>query len=150
MSVSLTGDDVIIIKERQLADLADGDVVVLDTPNNIAEGKRGKNGNVIIAYNATGKVITATIRVLKGSSDDKFLNREFNTYINNRVGYIMMTAEFIKKVGDGAGNITSEIYTMSAGFVTKFPGSKENVEGDTEQGVSIYEIQFMNTDRALV
>jgi len=147
--ISLTGDDISIINGRQLYDLADGDVVSLDAPNNLADGKRGKNGNSIIALNSTGKIVNVTIRVLKASPDDKFFNRQMNQYLNAKAAYVLMNGEFIKKSGDGAGNITSDIYTLGGGYVSKLPNSKENVEGDTEQGVTIYTLQFMNSDRII-
>jgi hypothetical protein len=148
-STSLSGNDLTYISDRLLADLADGDAVVLDFPNNLVEGKKGKNRNAIITFNATGEQVTVTIRILKGSPDDKFFNNELNIYRNNKAGYILLAGEFIKRSGDGAGNIINEIFTMGAGFVQKFPNTKENVEGDSEQGVSIYQLVFMNTDRSL-
>ena len=149
MSVALTGNDTTIINDRILSNLADGDAVTLDYPNNLVEIKKGKNGNVLYAFNATGEQTTTTIRVLKGSADDKFLNQELNTYRNNKAGYILLTSQFIKNIGDGAGNIANEIYNMTAGIVQKIPNTKENVEGDTEQAVSIYQIIFANTDRSI-
>lgn len=148
-SVALTGNDLTVIKGRIMEDLADGDAVVLDFPNNIADGKVGKNKNVIIAFNATGEQVTVTVRILKGSADDKFLNGELNSYRNSRPSYTLMTGEFVKRVGDGEGNITNEIYTVGAGFIQKYPSAKENVEGDTESAVSIYQIQYNNTDRSM-
>lgn len=148
-NTSLSGDDITIINDRIITDLADGDAINLDFPNNLVEGKKGKNRNVIITFNATGEQTTVTIRVLKASADDKYFNQELNTYRNNKAGYVLMSGEFIKRSGDGLGNIINEIYTMSAGIIQKIPNVKENVEGDTEQGVTIYTILFMNTDRSL-
>lgn len=146
---SLTGGDLIIVKDRQLSDFGDGDVVSFDLPNNIADGKRGKNGNAIIAFNSTGQTTTATIRILKGSPDDKFFNQEMNIYLRDKASYVLMSGEFIKKSGDGEGNVVNDILTMSGGFVQKIPNMKDNVEGDTEQGVSVYQIMFMNVNRSL-
>lgn len=148
-SVTLTGDDVVILSDRILADLADGDAVVIDVPNDIVTGKKGKNGNVTISFNAQGEVVDVTLRVLKGSADDKYLNSELNSYRQNKSGYVLLTAEFIKNVGDGEGNIIKEIYTLSAGFIKKLPAVKDNVEGDNEQSVSVYALQFMNANRSM-
>jgi len=147
--VSLTGDDTSLVSGRILEDLSDGDCVNIDVPNDIAAGKRGKNGNVIIAYNSTGKQVEVTFRVLLGSADDKFFNKELNGYSNNRPGYILLTGEFIKNVGDGLGKVTKVIYSMTAGFIKKMPTIKENQEGDTEQSVAIYIVQYNNTDRSI-
>lgn len=149
MSVSLTGKDTIIIDSRILNDLGTGDVANLEFPNNLVEAKTGKNGNVIYAYNASGKVTNVTLRVIRGSADDKYLASRMQEYINDPPTFILIAGEFIKRVGDGAGNITADIYTMKGGVVQKIPGGKENVEGDTEQALSIYVIVFANTDRVM-
>lgn len=149
MGTVLTGKDTTILNERIFADLADGDCVNLAFPNNLVEAKVGKNGNTVYAFNATGKQATATIRVLRGSSDDKWLTSELNSYVNDPVAYALLTGEFIKRVGDGAGNVTADVYKFNGGVVQKYPEVKENVEGATDQGVAIYTIVFANTDRIL-
>jgi hypothetical protein len=149
MSVALTGKDTIIVDTRLLTDLGTGDVVNIDAPNNLAELKQGKNGNAIYAYNASGKIVNVTVRVIRGSPDDKYLASRMQEYINDPAKFILIGAEFTKRSGDGLGNITNEIYTMSGGIVQKMPGGKENVEGDTEQAISIYVIVFSNVDRIL-
>lgn len=149
MGVALTGKDTSIIGTRILADLADGDCVNLDFPNNLVEAKIGKNGNTVYAFNATGKQATATIRVLRGSADDKYFSSEMNAYINDPAAYTLMSGEFIKRIGDGEGNITADIYQFKGGVIQKIPTVKENVEGATDQGVSIYTIIFANTARIM-
>lgn len=148
-SVALTGNDVAILDSRILRDFADGDTIVLDVPNNLAEGKAGKNGNMIYAYNASGRIVNATIRVLRGSADDKYLNSRLQEYINDPAGFVLIAGEFIKRTGDGAGNITAETYRLDGGAFQKMPGGKENVAGDTEQAVAVYVITFANSQRAL-
>lgn len=149
MSVALTGKDTTIIDTRRLTDQATGDCVLIDAPNNLVELKQGKNGNAIYAYNATGKQVNVTLRVIRGTADDKYLAARMQEYINDPAAFVLISGEFIKRSGDGAGNITNEVYTMSGGIIQKMPGGKENVEGDTEQAVSIYVIIFSNADRVL-
>ena len=149
MSVSLTGSDTTLINNRVLTDLADGDCVNLDFANEIATLKTGKNGNVIYSLNETGRECSVTIRLLRGSKDDKFLNNLIQIQKGNFAGFILLSGEFIKKVGDGEGNITSDTYIMSGGIFLKHVGAKNNAEGDTEQSVSIYELKFANAPRAL-
>lgn len=148
-SVSLTGSDVHIIQGRLLTDLADGDCGALTFPNDIAAAKVGKNGNAIYSFNQTGKLTQYVVRVLRGSSDDKFLNNLYTQMVNNFAGFILMNGEFIKKVGDGKGNITSDTYIMSGGIFTKGVEAKDNQEGDTEQAVSIYTFNFTNSPRSI-
>ena len=88
MSVALTGKDTTIIDTRRLTDFATGDVVLIDAPNNLVEVKQGKNGNAIYAYNATGKQVTATIRVIRGTADDKYLAARMQEYINDPAAFV--------------------------------------------------------------
>lgn len=149
MSTSLTGKDTTIIAGRVFKDFADADTVVIDIPNNIVEAKVGKNGNTIFAFNSTGKTTNATLRLIRGSADDKFLNNKLNEYLQDPAAFVLLLGEFIKRSGDGQGNITSDIYKMEGGVVQKIPITKENVEGDTEQAVSIYQLIFANTSRII-
>lgn len=149
MSVALTGKDTTILDSRMLTDFGTGDVVLIDAPNNLGEIKQGKNQNTIIAYNASGKQVTVTLRVIRGSADDKYLASRMQEFINDPPRFVLIAGEFIKRTGDGAGNVTNEVYTMQGGFIQKMPGAKENVEGDTEQAVSIYQIVFSNADRVM-
>jgi hypothetical protein len=147
--VALTGKDTTIIDSRLITAFGNGDVVLIDAPNNLGEAKAAKNGNVLIAYNASGKQVVVTLRIIRGSDDDKYLASRMQEFINDPPAFVLMAAEFIKRTGDGAGTITNEIYTMQGGFIQKMPGAKENVEGDTEQAVSIYQMIFSNADRVM-
>lgn len=149
MSVALTGKDTTIIDTRRMTDLGTGDVVMIEAPNNLVELKQGKDGNAIFAYNASGKQTVVTIRVIRGSADDKYLAARMQEYINDPAAFVLISGEFIKRTGDGAGNITNEVYTMDGGVIQKMPSTKENVEGDTEQAVSIYTLVFANSDRVM-
>jgi len=154
MSVSLTGSDIIQIGStggslRTLADLADGDTGVLDFGNNLVEGKVGKNGNTIYSFNSTGKQATLTLRVVRGSADDKYFNAEMNLYLRDRAAYPLLTGEFVKRAGDGLGNVTADVYAMNGGIIQKMPNVKENVEGDTEASITEWVIFFANVDRSL-
>lgn len=143
-AVALSGNDTINIQNTILADLADGNCVEMTFPNDIANCKIGKNGNAIYGLNTTGQMSEVKIRVIRGSTDDKFLNGLLVAQQNNFAGTILLFGEFIKKLGDGQGNITSDTYIMSGGVFTKIPEAKTNVEGETEQSVSVYTIKFAN------
>lgn len=140
MSMALTGKDTIIVDTVMLTDFADGDTASLEMPNNLAEYKAGKNGNVIIAYNAQGEVGTFTLRLLAGSKNDKYMSARQQEYINDSASFVPLAMEFIKRVGDGEGNVTNIVYQLAGGVIQKIPAGKENVEGDTVQAVSIYPI----------
>jgi hypothetical protein len=149
MSMAITGKDSLILDTHIFSDMADGDTSVIDFPNNLAEAKAGKNGNVIIAQNAGGRMATLVLRVIRGSGDDKWLNSRLQEYINDAAAFITLGGELIKRSGDGAGAVASDVYIMSGGTFQKIPGTKENVEGDTEQAVSIYTIIFGLAKRAI-
>lgn len=143
-SVSLTGADTIQIDSRVLRDLADLDCVKLTFPNDVAAMKVSKNGNTIYALNETGKIVECEHRVLLGSDDDKYLNSRLQEMKGDLSGFILLTASFAKRVGDGQGNLSTKIYQCTGGVFKKQPEAKTSAEGDTEQSVAIYTISFHN------
>lgn len=147
--VSLSGNDTIQINNQVLQGLADQNVVELTFPNEIAQVKTGKNGNSIYGFNTTGQQCEVKVRTVRGSSDDQFLNNLLIQQQNNFAGFVLMTGQFIKKIGDGQGNITSDTYILAGGVFTKQVEAKSNVEGDTEQSISIYMLKFANAPRAI-
>lgn len=148
-SVSLTGSDTIILNNRVISDLADGDCVNLDFPNEIAALKTGKNGNVIYTLNETGQEAVVTMRTIRGSADDRFLNGLMAIQKQNFAGFILLSGEFIKKIGDGEGNVRNDTYILTGGIFTKQINAKTNVESDVEQSVSIYEFKFARAPRVI-
>lgn len=148
-TVAMSGDDTCMINNRVLSDFADNDVVVVTFPNDIAQVKTGKNGNSIYGFNASGKQCEVKIRLIRGSNDDKFMNNLLAQQQNNFAGTTLMIGQFIKKIGDGQGNVGSDTYIMSGGVFTKIPEAKSNVEGDTEQSTCIYTIKFSNSPRVI-
>ena len=148
-TVSMSGDDTVVINKTVLADFADGAIVELTFPNEIMALKTGKNGNTIYGFNASGKACDVKLRVMRGSSDDKFLNGLLSQQQNNPAGFPLMVASFVKKIGTGSGEITNDTYVLSGGIFSKLVEAKSNVEGDTEQSVSIYMMKFSNSPRAI-
>ena len=146
MSISLTGGDSVQLDDRVLSDFADGDIATLEFPNDIATAKAGKNGNLIFAFNETGRICEATLRILLGSADDKWLNSRLAELMapGKLSDFILLTGVFSKRVGDGSGVISTKVYTLGGGIFKRQPGVKSNVEGNTEQSVAIYTIQFGN------
>lgn len=148
-SVSMSGDDTIIINNTVLPDLGDGNVVELTFPNDISDVKTGKNGNSIYGFNASGKQCEVKIRVLRASFSDKYLNGLLSSQQQNFARFPLMIGSFIKKIGDGSGNINNDTYVMNGGVFTKQIEGKSNVEGDIEQSLAIYTIKFTNSPRAI-
>lgn len=148
-NVVLTGQDTIQINGRIFNNFADKDVGDLTFPEKIADVKIGKNGNAIFAYNASGLRGELKLRLIRGSADDIFLNNLLAQQQSNFSGFVLMYGEFVKNLGDGAGNQAGDTYVMGGGVFTKIPEVKSNVEGDTDQGVTEWMIDFANNARAI-
>ena len=148
-SIALTGKDTIKINDRILNDQADGDVANLTFPSDISTIKTGKNGNSIYSFNNTGRQAEVTIRVLRGSADDKYLNGLLALQKNEPSTFVLMAGEFTKHIGDGAGNLTTDTYIMQGGIFKKQVEVKENADGDVEQAVSVYTLAFANAPRTI-
>ncbi len=147
--VAVTSKDAISINGRNLNDFADGDVAVITYPNDLGVIKTGKNGNSIISYNYQGKNCEMVLRLVRGTGDDKFMNGLLSSWNNNPAGFVLMISQFVKNVGDGAGNITQDISLCQGGVFKKQVEVKENAEGETDQAVSIYTLIFSNVDRSI-
>lgn len=146
---ALTGDDSIIINNIPLKDFATGDIGTLDIPNNMFDLQTGKNGNTIFALDEAGNNATLTVRLLMGSADDKRLNGMMPKS-DNFASTILATGSVVKQVGDGQGNISFNTYMLAGGMVQKKPNVKTNVNGDTEQAVIEYVIQFAEANRGIL
>lgn len=147
-SFSLTGNDTIQIAGRVLTDFADGDVAKLSFPNDLVAVKNGKNGNAIFNLNAMGEQADLELRVLRSSPDDAFLNDLLVRMTQDLPTFTVMSGYFVKRVGDGKGNVTQDTYITSGGVFQKKVDVAENVEGATDPAVSVYRIKFSNSDRA--
>jgi hypothetical protein len=145
---TLTGDDVVIINDIPLNDFPDNDIATLELPNNLMEISTGKDGNTIFALNEAGNNATLTVRVLMSSNDDKRLNGLIPPS-DGFASYVLLNGSVVKQIGDGAGNISYNTYVLAGGMVQKKPAIKSNVNGDTQQAIVEYVIQFANAARAI-
>lgn len=148
-SVAMSGADTFVLNNRILTDFPDGDVVILKFPNEKANVKTGKNGNSIYGYNASGQQCEAEIRILRGSNDDKWLNNLMAQQDANFAAFPLMQGAAIKKIGDGAGNVSNDMYILSGGVFNKGIEMKSNVEGDTGQSVALYSVKFSVAPRVI-
>ena len=148
-TVSLTGRDTVKINGRVLNDFADGDNAHLTFPNDLVVIKTGKNGNSIYGFKNDGRQAELVLRVLRGSGDDKFLNNLLALMKNDPPAFVLMTGEFVKGVGDGAGNVTGDTYVMSGGVFKKQTEVIENADGNTDQAIAIYTLAFSNAPRSI-
>ena len=147
--VAMSGNDTIIINNRNITDLAEGMCAKLTYSNDISQVKTGKNGNAIFASNTMGLQADLELRVVRGDSDDQFFNNLLSQQNANFAGFPLMIGQFIKKIGDGKGNITSDTYITSGGVFTRQVDAESSVEGDTNQSVAVYKMKFSNAIRVL-
>lgn len=148
-TVRLVGSDTIKINNRLLTDFGHGEIAKLSYAADLVTVKTGKNGNVIYAKNETGNQATLELHVLRGSGDDKFLNTEISLYNADPTRYVLMNAELVKIIGDGTGKVNQDAYILTGGVCTKQVEAVSNVEGDVEQAVSLYTLQFAIAPRTI-
>jgi hypothetical protein len=146
---TLTGSDTITINDRVLTDFGDGSVVNITFPNELVAVKTGKNGNAIYSLNETGRQADVELRILRGSEDDKFLNSLKINMESDIAAFTLLSGEFVKRIGDGLGNVNREIITLSGGVFSQNNDTQSNVEGDTEQALTVYRLRFSNGNKAI-
>lgn len=148
-TVTLVGNDIITLNDNNISDLAEGVVASLAFENDISTTNVGKNGNSIYILNESGKVALLTLRVLRASPNDIYLNSLLNLMQLDLPSFPLMNGEFIKRVGDGNGNVKKDTYTMSGGIFVRNVDASEDKSGGVDQAVAIYTIRFSNAPRVI-
>lgn len=148
-TVSLTGNDTLLLAGRVVTDVADKSWAELTYPNNLVEVKVGKNGNSLYALNASGLIAELTLRLVRGSSDDTYYNGLLAQQKADLSSFVLLSGQLVKRVGDGLGNVTQDVYYIDGGVFQTQVTAASNTEGDTDQSVSIYKFRFTNADRAV-
>lgn len=145
---ALTGNDTIQIGGRVLRNFGDGDVAKLTFPNDLVAVKTGKNGNSIFNLMASGQQSEVELRVIRGSPDDAFLNQQENQMRADLPSFVLLPGYFVKRIGDGKGNVIYDTYLLSGGVFVKLPEASENTEGATDPGLTVWRLKFANAKRA--
>lgn len=146
---SLVGSDTIKINQRILSDLPHGEVAKVSYETDLVTVKTGKSGNTIFAQNASGLSASMDLRVIRGSADDAAMNSLLQAYKGNPTGFVLINAELVKKLGDGQGNVVGDTYILTGGVISKQVEVVSSVEGEVEQGVSLYHLKFAFAARAI-
>lgn len=149
-AVSLTGNDVVTLNGRVFHDFANGAVVKLDFTGELVKVQPSKDGNVIYGLNTDGRMSTLTLRLLAGSSDDRYLNSLLASQLQDLSGFTLIVGSFVKRVGNGAGVVTNIIYNTLGGVIEKFPGASTDTSGNTDQSVAEWVLQFGSNTRAIM
>lgn len=148
-TINFNGQDTVQLNGRVLKDFSDGDIAVLTFPNELVGVKAGKNGNTIFALNETGRVATLDIKIMRASSDDIYLNALFLSMQRDFSRFTALNGQLLKNIGNGSGSVSADIYMLSYGVFRQAIDAKSNVEGDTEQGSSLYRLTFANAPRII-
>jgi hypothetical protein len=149
-SVSLSGKDVLCLNGRVLHDYASGDVAKLTFDADLVTVAAAKDGNIIYALNEQGKMASLGLKLLLGSSDDRYLNSLLANQNSDLSAFILIAGSFIKRVGDGTGKITNVVYNTLGGIVKRYPGASINTTGLVEQSIADWMLIFGNNTRAIM
>lgn len=144
---TVTSNDTLTLNGHVFNDLSVDDVTSITFPNTLINMKTGKNGNTIFAQNAQGQNADLVIRLNRGSTDDQFLQGIISASPNDFPATQLLTGTFVKRLGDGQGNVLSDTYTLQGGVISKQIDGKENVSGDTTQAEAVYNIKFAQASR---
>jgi hypothetical protein len=143
-----TAQDILEFDGELLTNFGEGDVAVITYPNELHGMKTGKGGNTIGAHNEMGREAELSLRVIKGSPDDKRLNSKIIAWKTRSSDFTPSTASFTKIISVDGG-VANEVTSLKFGLPVKVVETKENTEGDTEQVISVYTFRFGDSDRAL-
>lgn len=146
---NLVSQGTLTLYGRVFNNFADGDVSAISFPNDLVKMKTGKGGNTIYSKDEAGRNANAVIRLIRGSSDDQFLQSKLAVSKRDFVSTELAFGEFVIRLGDGSGNVARDVYTLKGGVITRPVDGKENVSADTDQGVAVYTIAFADCDRSI-
>lgn len=146
---TITSEDTITLWDRVFTDLADDDSTAITFPNDNVKVKTGKNKNTIFAKDETGNNANLVLRVIRGSGDDQFVQTKLSQMEADFVSTTLCNGEFVKRLGDGQGNVKRDVYTLLGGVIVRRVDGKENSSGDTAQAVSVYNMTFAQAARII-
>lgn len=146
---TITSNDTLTLNGHVFNDMAVDDVTTISFPNPLVTRKTGKNGNTIYAQNAQGLNADLTLRLMRGSADDQFMQQLINTAPQDFPSTQLLTGTFVKRLGDGQGNVISDTYALAGGVISKLVDGKENVSGDVTQAEAIYNVIFASGQRSM-
>jgi hypothetical protein len=148
---SLFGKDTITIGGRLITDFGAGEIGKLSFATDIATVKTGKDANSIYIKNESGNQASLELKVIRGSGDDAFLNGKITNYKTDPTTFVLITAVLVKPFGIGIAGaaLKSDTYQCEGGIPTKQVEVVFNVEGDSEQAISVYTFIFAYASRTI-
>lgn len=153
MTDAYTAKDTIVCTDYQgsfiLSDFADGTVAELSAPNELSATSTGYNGNSLGSHNEPGRQRELTIRLVKGSSDDKRFNKNYNLWKNRDLRFEPFTMTFTKNVAHSSEPVTVDTVECFFGLPAGQPTQMQDTAGNNEQVISVYTIRFGNSERSM-
>ncbi len=146
---TITGSDTLTIYGRIFNDLANDDVTTIAFPNEIVKMKTGKNKNTIFARDETGNNGNLTLKLMRGSADDQFMQQQQAASDAAFSSTVLAAGQFVKILGDGQGNVVRDVYQLDGGMIKRRVEGKDNTSGDTAQAVVTYEMIFAQARRLI-
>jgi hypothetical protein len=146
---TVSSNDTLTLNGHVFNDLSVDDVTTITFPNELITRKTGKNGNTIYAQNAQGVNADLSIRVMRGSADDQFLQGLIAAAPVDFPSTEFLKGTFVKRLGDGQGKVLSDTYDLQGGVISKQIEGKENVSGDVAQAEAVYNIKFASGGRRI-
>lgn len=147
---NLTGDATLTLWGRVFNDFADDDISAITFQNDLITVKTGKNGNTIYSRNEPGRNAVLTLRLIRGSTDDQFIANKLVESKRDFVSTVLASGSLKLRLGDGEGTVITDNITLKGGVITRMTDMKENVSGDTSQGVTVYTMTFADADRGIM
>ncbi len=148
-----TAQDIIILEDFEgdwiLSDFANGTVLQAQQTGSKSNTTTGYNANSLAAHDETGRQREVTIRIIKGSPDDKRLNRFYTMWDKHDLRYKPLNGQFTKVIGHGDTTMTNNTLSVFFGNPKDSPEEAVDRNGNTDQLVSVYVITFGNSERSM-
>ena len=146
---ALTGKDSLIINNRAINNYSNGSTIEIAFQNDRIGTSTGKDDNTVISDNRQGGNAVLTLRLIRGSAEDIWFNGLSIEQDRDLPAFALLSGSYAKRIGDGSGNVTHDTYNLAGGVFQRHPDVQENLEGDTEQGTTVYQIFFSKVQRSL-
>lgn len=146
---AVSGNDTLIVNGVVITGHADGDAIKIEPQGPISQYKVSKDGNTIISLQYTGILCKLTVRLVRGCADDITMNGLLQQWINAPTAFPLLAGSYVKSIGDGKGNVASEIYVISGGVFEAIPPGHTSMDGSVEASVSVYTFWFRNDARLM-
>lgn len=146
----LSGSDTLQIAGRTITSVCGGDWGKLTFPQDTVQMDIGKNANAVYSYDFRGEKGRFELMLLRASDDDGFLQSQFVTMRQDFSAFILLVGQFIKRYGDGNGNIRREVVKLAGGVFVKRIEASSNAQGDTKQAIAVWTMDFASARRVFM